>query len=38
MNRTRDNKRPIEQIFAAKAGVNSAHASGEALTDSSTGM
>ena len=38
MYRTRDNKRPIEQIFVAKAGVNSAHASGEALTDSSTGM
>lgn len=37
MNRTQDNKRPIEQIFVAKASVNSAHAGGESLIDSSTG-
>lgn len=37
MNRTKDNKRPIEQIFVAKAGVTSAHSGGEALTDASTG-
>lgn len=38
MNRTRDNKRPIEQIFVAKTGVTTAHAGGEALVDSSTGI
>lgn len=37
MNRTRDNKRPIEQIFVAKPGVTTAHAGGEPLTDASTG-
>lgn len=37
MNRTKDNKRPIEQIFVAKPGVTTAHAGGEALTNSATG-
>jgi len=37
MNRTKDNKRPIEQIFVAKAGASSAHSGGEALTNSATG-
>lgn len=38
MNRTKDNKRPIEQIFVAKAGATTAHSSGVALSDSSTGQ
>jgi len=37
MNRTKDNKRPIEQIFVAKAGVTTAHAAGQPLTNATTG-
>lgn len=38
MNRTRDNKRPIEQIFVAKAGATTAHAGGQPLTNATTGL
>ena len=37
MNRTKDNKRPLEQIFVAKAGATTAHSGGEPLTNASTG-
>lgn len=37
MNRTRDNKRPIEQIFVGKTGVTTAHAAGQTLISPSTG-
>lgn len=37
MNRTRDNKRPIEQIFVGKAGATTAHAGNEPLTNATTG-
>lgn len=37
MNRTRDNKRPIEQIFVGKAGATTAHAGNEPLTSATTG-
>lgn len=38
MNTTKDNKRPIEQIFVAKAGATTAHSGGVALSDSATGQ
>jgi hypothetical protein len=39
MNRTADNKRPIEQILVVKSGaVSAVQSGGEALTDSTTGL
>lgn len=37
MNRTADNKRPIEQILVAKAGATTVQSGGETFTDSSNG-